>query len=72
MKSKKMIIKFIIILVGILLIILGLFLSFATVLYSGKEQDRSGYYCLIISLPIIIFGIIILRNGIMRNQNLTK
>jgi len=52
--------------------LLGLFLSFSIILYSGKEQDSSGYYYLAISLLILIFGISILRNGIIRKRKLTE
>ncbi len=65
-------IKLILIIVGILIMVLGLFLSLSIILYSGKEQDTSGYYYLVISLPILIFGISILRNGIIRKRKLTE
>ena len=65
-------IKLSLIIVGILIILLGLFLSLSIILYSGKEQDSSGYYYLLISFPILIFGISILRNGIIRKRKLTE
>ena len=69
---KNLRIKLILIIVGILIMVLGLFLSLSIILYSGKEQDSSGYYYLVISLPILIFGISILRNGIIRKRKLTE
>ncbi len=63
-------VKLILIIVGVLIMLLGLFLSFSIILYSEKEQDISGYYYLLISLPILIFGISILRNGIIRKRKL--
>ncbi len=69
---KNLRIKLSLIIVGILIMVLGLFLSLSIILYSGKEQDSSGYYYLVISLPILIFGISILRNGIIRKRKLRE
>lgn len=64
-----MMVKIVLIIIGVLIIILGLFLSLAIILYSGKEQDSSGYYFLIISLTILIFGVLILFRGISHKGN---
>ncbi len=63
----KMIVKILLIFTGVFVILLGLFLSFSIIMYSGKERDSSGYYFLVFSLSILVSGFLILQNGIKRN-----
>lgn len=50
-------IKIAIILIGLILIIFGLFMTFSLVVYSAKERDNAGYIGLVISLPIAACGV---------------
>ncbi len=56
------------ILIGIVLILLGLFLAFGITVYSLKEQDNNGFYGLIISFTFIGLGIHLLLKVIRRNK----
>ena len=49
--------KIILLLIGILLLVLGLFLTFAIFVYSLKENDNGGFYYLIFSLGLVALGI---------------
>ncbi|MEJ7779934.1 MAG: hypothetical protein WKF68_10110 [Daejeonella sp.] len=49
--------KILFVILGILLAGLGLFISFAILVYSLKEQDNSGFFCWGLTFPMIIAGI---------------
>ena len=58
-------------LIGIILILLGLFLSFGITVYSLKENDNNGFYGFFISFGFIGYGIYCLLNGMKsKNDNL--
>ena len=57
------------ILIGIVIILLGLFLTFGITVYSLKEQDNNGFYGFIISFTFIGLGIHLLMKVIKRNKN---
>lgn len=42
---------------GLLLAVLGLFISFGIFVYSLKEQDNNGFWGCLLSIPMIIAGI---------------
>ncbi len=56
------------ILIGIVLILLGLFLTFGITVYSLKEQDNNGFYGFFISFGFIGLGVYCLLKGIKRNK----
>ena len=65
---KTIVLKILLILTGVLIIVLGLFLSVLILVYAAKERDSYGYYYLTISSIIILLGILILRFGIIKSQ----
>jgi hypothetical protein len=54
---------------GILFIIGGLWITFGTIVYSLKEQDNEGFWYLLLSLPLIGLSIISLSGGWKRINN---
>ncbi|GEQ86064.1 hypothetical protein ULMS_15720 [Patiriisocius marinistellae] len=56
------------IIAGVLVIISGLYVSLGIFVYSGKENDSSGYFYLILTSIIVICGILILRKGIIKKR----
>lgn len=56
------------ILIGIALILLGLFLTFGITVYSLKEEDNNEFDSFFISFGFIGFGVYNLLNGVKRNK----
>jgi hypothetical protein len=54
---------------GILFLIGGLWITFGTIIYSLKEQDNEGFWYLLLSLPLIILSVTSLSGGWKRINN---
>ncbi|MDD4994143.1 MAG: hypothetical protein PHR83_18135 [Paludibacter sp.] len=60
--------KIIFLFVGGFITIIGLFLTFGIIIYSGKEKDNSMNYLLVVSFAILFSGVYILTKGITKKK----
>lgn len=56
--------KIILIIIGIGILLLGLFLTFGILVYSLKEKDNDVFYGYLISTGLIVLGIYLLVRGL--------
>jgi len=55
--QRKIIMRTLLVLIGITMILLGLFLSLGILISSVKEKDNNGFYYFSLSLGLIVLGI---------------
>nr|WP_321228562.1 hypothetical protein [uncultured Psychroserpens sp.] len=64
-----MIMKASLIIIGVIISLIGVFFSFSLLLYAAKERDDNATYFVIIPISLFIFGIYLIRKGIILKQD---